>query len=200
MRSVQLLTVVVLVALAVFVGKAWGGAGRSGDVVTRVDTVAPADYQDQLRAFYMERDGLRARLEGIENRAPEVIVITDTVITPPDTVYSFVNVDSRGDLTMEVLAVTESGSVVPDSTPIRYRPALHTGIDISDCDDGWQIRGGAVTCNRARLGHLWIGPELSRSPSFSLWWKPNLRSPWEIAALYNGNGWDFNVRRGVKIW
>lgn len=200
---VRLLTVLVLVALAVFVGRAWGGAGKSGDVITRVDTVAPADYQDQLRAFYMERDGLRARLEGIESRAPEVIVITDTVVTAPDTVYSFVNVDSRGELSIEVLTraddATEVGSMLPDSTPIRYRPSLYTGIDISDCDDGFQLRAGEVLCNRSRLGHAWVGPELSRSPSVSLWWKPNYRSPWEAGVSFSGS-WNFSIRRGIQVW
>lgn len=197
--TVRALTVAVLVALAVFVGKAWGGAGRTVEVVTRVDTVAPADYQDQLRAFYLERDGLRARLEGIESRAPEMIVITDTVITPPDTVLSFINVDSRGDLTLEVLTVTESGGLVPDSTPFRYRPALYTGIDISDCDEGWQIRAGAVTCDRARLGHLWVGPELARSPGVAAWWRPSYRSQWEAGVSWSGS-WDFSLRRGVRVW
>ena len=192
MKPVQALTVAVLVALAVFVGKAWGGAGRTVEVVTRVDTVAPADYQDQLRAFYLERDGLRARLDGIESREPTVIVITDTVIQPPDTIYSFINVDDGGDLTLEVLTPAVN-------TPGMVTPSLYTGIDISDCDEGWQVRAGAVLCNRARLGHLWVGPELSRSPGFAAWWRPSYRSPWEASVAWDG-ACDFRVRRGVKIW
>ena len=179
---------VVAALVLLFFGKAWGER-REPEVVTRVDSVTPARYAETLAGMRLENDGLRARLRGIESRPPRVIVRTDTVVAPPDTVYRFVNVDSRGSLSVEVLHRADS----------VYVPELHTGSDISDCDDGWQIRDGEVLCDKARLGHLYVGPWLSTHPALAVWWTPSYRSPWEASISYSGK-WEIGVRRGLRLW
>lgn len=186
---------VVMAAVAFMAGLGVAGAGEP-DVVTRVDTILPAAYAATLRGLRMDNDGLRARLEGVEDREPEVIVRTVERVLPPDTVYRFVNVDSRGRLGIELLTRPD----VPDSLGNELRaPALYTGIDISDCDDGWQVRDGEVLCDSSQLGHLYVGPWLSRRPSVAVWWTPSYRSPWEASVGFSGS-WDFGLRRGVRAW
>lgn len=182
------LPALVLALLVLFVGKAWGERATP-EVVTRIDTVAPAEYERTVEGLRIQNEGLRARLEGVESRAPEVIVRTDTLVLPPDTVLRFVSVDSDANLTVEILTARDS----------LYAPELHTRIDVSRCDDGWQIQSGQVVCDEAQLGHLYVGPWLSRTPSVAIWWVPSFRSPWEASVSFSGS-WDFGLRRGVRIW
>jgi len=188
-RSVRLLTVVVLVALGLFVGKSWGGSRVPDVVVADTVEVAPADYQrivNDLAIANSEVTGLRARIRGLEERGPTTVYVSDSVLVT-DTVFVVVN--ERGQLTYQFATALDRPATVE----------LRTGIDVANCDDGWQIRDRQVVCNRARFGHLWVGPELSRSPGFAAWWRPSYRSPWEVSVRWDG-AWDFGVRRGVRLW
>lgn len=179
----------VLALILLFVGRAWGEGATETVTVTRVDSVVPAEYERRVEALTLERDGIRARLEAIEARPPRIITRTDTLTIPPDTVIRFVAVDSRGSLSLDLLTARDS----------LYAPELHEGIDISDCDEGYTIEAGEVTCDRAALGHLYVGPIASRRPSLALWWQPSFRSPWEAGVSYSG-AWDVWVRRGVRLF
>lgn len=190
----------IVAAILLFVGKAWGSAGAPA-VVTRIDSVPPAAYRARLAELAIDRDGLRARLEGIESRPPEVIVRTDTLIAPPDTVVRYVTVNSRGRLTYELLGQRE------DTTAL-YAPELHEGVNVSDCDEGWQIQNGDVVCDPTRLGHLYVVAGVGRYDALAgLEWEPSYRSLWEFSAgrafTYNrdaGDRWEVRIRRRVKLW
>lgn len=182
------LSVVVLALVVFFVARATAAPGEP-TIVTRVDTVTPPEYTETVERLHLENDGLRARIEGLRNVEPTVIVRTDTLVSPPDTVIRFVAVDSRGSLSVDFLT----------SRDTLYAPELHRGIDVSACDEGWTIQSGEVICDRAQLGHLYVGPWLSRDPSLALWWEPSFRSPWEAFVRFGGT-WDFGVRRGVRIF
>ena len=162
-------------------------------VVTEVDTVPPAEMVRQLEDLRLEREGWRAALEAIEARGPETITRTDTLILPPDTVYRFVRVDGAGRLSVAVL-----GRVGP-----LYAPEIHRGIDVADCDDGYALQDGAVVCDRARFGHLTVGPGVEIAgellPYVGAWWEPSYRSGWSVFVGY-GKGWRLEVRKGVRIF
>lgn len=184
-----------LLVLAASVGYAIGG-GQSPSGVVRADTVflGSADYDGRVRELVIERDGLRARLEGVTTREPEVVVLTDTVIRA-DTVLRFVTIDSRGRLSYELLARADSANV-----PL-FRPELRERVDISDCDDRWGIApDGSVTCDVPRAGHMWLAATLSRQPSLGVHWRKSYRSPWEVSASYDGARLDLAVRRSVQLW
>lgn len=188
----------VLAVLLVFVGKAWGERGGGTEFVTRVDSVPDAAYRQMVANLYLSNEGWRAQLEGIEALPPEVIVRTDTVVAPPDTVYRFVTVDGAGRLAVELL--TRRDSAV-------YAPELHAGFIITDCDEGWQIRGSTVLCNRARLGHAYLTADAGRYDALAgLDWQPSFRSPWLVsfgrAFPYDRSGdrWEFRVKRRVRLW
>lgn len=185
-RSARHFALVLVAAVAFFAGR---DTVPPPDVVTRVDTVRPVEYRRTLESLQIENDGLRARLEGVERREPERIMITDTVVLVPDTVYRFVSVDSRGRLAVELL-MGEGELRVPE---------LHTGTDISDCDEGWQIQGGETVCDRARMGHLFVTPRLARSPMIAVEWIPSHRSPWQAGIGFDGR-WQGWVGRRVQIW
>lgn len=181
---------VVVAALILFAGKAWGEAGEP-TVVTEVDTVTTERYAGLVDELRLENNGLRARIEGIETRPPEVITRTDTLYLPA-VAHGTVRIED-GSLAVEVM-VLEADSLRP-----AYRPELHQGIDVSDCDEGYSIQDGEVICDRAQLGHLYVGPWLSLKPALAVWWEPSYRSPWEAFVRYSDE-WDFGIRRGIQLW
>lgn len=173
-------------AMAIVAVSAWSReppGGRAG-----VDTVrvVPQEYRARLAELVVERDGLRARLRGLEQRTPATVYLTDSVLVT-DTVLVVVN--ERGRLTYQLA----TGFDHPAPAELR------TGIDVSGCDDGFQIRDQEVICDRPRLGHLYVGPVLSRSPALAAWWQPSYRSPWLAEISYDG-AWNVGVRRGVRLW
>lgn len=187
--------VLVLALVALFAGKAWGEAGEPTEVVkTVVRTVAPAEYTELLSELGVaDASGIRARLEGVRTVQPEVIVRTDTLIQAPDTVLRFFTIDSRGRLHLEVLHQHA------DSIDL-YTPEIQSTEPLGDCDDGLSFQDGEIRCDPARLGHLYVGPHLSRDPALSAWWTPSYRSPWEASVSYDGDRFDFGLRRGVRIF
>lgn len=184
--------VLCLCALAAFLGWGWGRktapSGGSAGVVTVV--VAPDDYESaklDASLWRGEALGLRERIRGLEERRPTTIVRTDSVLVT-DTV--FVTIDQRGRLTYQLATSLDKPAPVE----------LHTGIDVSDCDDGLQVRDRQVVCDDAQLGHMYLGVQASRHPSLTAWWTPSFRSPWQVGVAYDGERWDGYVRRGLRLW
>ena len=64
-------------------------------VITRVDTVPYASFRDSVSAIRLEAAGLRAKLAGRGVVQPRTILRTDTLVLPPDTVLSLLNVQGR---------------------------------------------------------------------------------------------------------
>ena len=187
LHAARLFAVLLVAALAFFAGR---DSVPPPEIVTRVDTVRPIEYRRTLESLQIENAGLKARLEGVERRVPErIIVVRDTVLVP-DTVIRFVSVDSRGRLAVELL--TGNGE-------LRV-PELHIGTDISNCDEGWQIQDGETVCDRARLGHLYVVPRLAREPMLGLAWTPGYRSAWQAGVGYSGRRWEGWVERRVPLW
>lgn len=185
---------VVVALILLFAGYATGQS-RYGptQIVTVRDTLASQLYAREVQRHRIAVEGWRARLEAVESRPPERIVITDTVIPAPDTVFSFVSVRD-GRVTSEALI-----RIGADSLDLRM-PELNVGSDISDCDEGFEVSANGVVCDRAALGHLWVGPVLSMEPMLSAWWRPSYRSPWEVSVGFTGTEWQFGLRRGWKLF
>lgn len=185
---------VIVAVMLLALGWAFGSKDREPQVVTVRDTVAYRIYAHRLDQARIETEGLRARLEDVEARPPRVVTHTDTLVMPPDTVIRFVGVDSRGSLSIDMLIS------VPDSNKVERAPEYHAGIDISDCDDGYAIQDGTVVCDRARLGHLYLGINVGSETWGGAWWEPSYRSPWNAYAGHTGTEWVFGLRRGWRVF
>ncbi len=183
--KVSVSNVVVAVA-ALFVGVA---LAPEPEVVTEVREVTPQALQDTLDGLRIKNEGLVAKLKGIESRPPRVILRTDTVVSLPDTVYSFVDVRG-GNLTFDLFSR-------PDSTR-----ELHQGVNIRDCDDGYQINAGVVLCNKARLGHLWLAGEFAYPlPSIGVVWRKSFSSGFEVYVGLSSAGTPvLRVRSGIRLF
>lgn len=186
----------VVAVVLVFVGKAWGSSQVDTVVRTQVDTVESGEYRAIAESYRIESEGLRARLEAVENRPPERIIRTDTVIQPPDTVLRFVTVNSRGRLAFELLLRRDS----------LYAPEIHAGVDVSDCDEGYAVQDGQVVCDQARGGHLYavVGAGV-RYANSGIEWEPSYRSLWTFRAgylfPYEGRPrWTVQASRRVQLW
>ena len=181
---------IVAALLLLAVGHAFGQRSVPVQVISVRDTLAAAAYNDRVAELRIERDGFRARLEGVEARPPTVVYVTDTLVSRPDTVIRFVQVDPRGHLNVELLTKRDS----------LYAPELHATVDVADCDDGFEVSADGVVCDRARLGHLSLAVTASQHPTLGLHWKPSYRSMWEASLGHTGNEWVFAVRRGWRLW
>ena len=181
----------ILVALAFFIGR---GTTPDPVVVTRVDTIPPTELLANLRALQIEHAGALNRLRARETVRPRVITRTDTLIPPPDTVLVAVRVDARGHAAMGIEIKADS----------LYKPELHDGIDLADCEDGgtWDA-SGEVVCDRARLGHLYAGFDITAGldgavGATGLWWQPSYRSGWNASLTLDTDG---ILKAGVrKAW
>ena len=142
---------------------------------------------ERLASERRTSDGLRARLAAIGQRQPDTVFVTDTLIPAPDTVMSFISV--RGSrLTTQWL--------IGDSL---RAPSL-TVTTVGDCDDGFEVSAAGVLCDRARLGHLWIGPLYQHTdPMLAAWWKPSYRSAWELGVGY-GTQLHVFIRYGLRLF
>lgn len=198
-RLLSALPYLVVAAVVFFVGKAFGGESEPV-VVTRVDTVTTERYASLVDELRLERDGLRARIEGLEARPPRVVTRTDTLYLPA-VAHGVVRVED-GSLTVEVM-VLEVDSLRP-----AYRPELRQEIDVSDCDEGYSIQDGEVVCDPAQLGHLYLTADAGLHDALAgLEWEPSYRSLWEIsvgrAFAYDrdeGDRWKLRIRRRVELW
>lgn len=174
------------------------------------DTAAASAYRariQELEADVGERDGvisqLSAALKAQEQRRPHSIVVYDTVIdVRRDTLILGAQQDSRGRLTIDIATPDTAGHV----------PETRAGIELSDCDDGWTIRGGAVLCDRPRLGHLSIiarggvayetaSGVLSPSLQAGIRWQPTFRSSWSAEATVDQAGIvRIGAEKQLRLW
>lgn len=163
-------------------------------VVSEIVNVTPPVMLERIAAIHIENNGLRARVRLLESRKPQRITRTDTVVTPPDTVYSGLRVNSGGRLAIATLLAV-------DSTEKR-RPELMEGIDVSDCDDGWSVQSGNVICDRT-WGHVYLMAHLSTDPGVGAYVERTFRSPWRLSVAYKpleGGRWDIALTRGIKVF
>lgn len=189
---------------------AWAGSCMAPDpppaVVGRTDTVevpSPA-LLAMIDDLELERDGLRARLEGVEERPPPVVVRSDTVLAEcPAAVITAGRTDRGGILQLGRL----------DQVPGGWSPTLERGIDLSDCDEGWSIGPGGVICDRARLGHLELygaaavayplapGSDAGVVGEAGLSWSPAFRSTLRLDFYATTRGTaGLRIRKGWRLW
>lgn len=161
-----------------------GRGEKGGPPETIYETVLPREFQAILRSYVIDTHGLRARLEGVEELAPDTVIMTDTLVAPPDTVIRFATVDF--------------GSGVIRTAPLfrrdsLYSPELRT-TSFGDCDEGLSIEGGRIVCDPAVLGHLavgiavgatrrWQDPLVEPFAGAILRWTPSYRSPWAFSLM-----------------
>ena len=199
-----------LIGVALVLSASAGWALRPDVVETITDTVIvelpPTELLDRIDELQIENEGIRARLEGRELRAPSVIYKTDTVVGSPDTVFAALRIDAGGVATIAPLIL---GS---DSIP-GYRPEIWTGIDLSDCDDGLSVTGGTIVCDKARLGHLEAFLRLTGGhpllpgtsdifqASTGLLWTPSFRSTWAVEVAIDITGRVYlGLQKSVRIF
>ena len=171
----------------------WVGVqcGPQAPPTTVVREIVPEALADSLEALRMEREGLLARIRGVEERLPETIYVTDTLVTAPDTVFRFLTVDSRGLLSYSRLTRTDS----------LYSPALVSRVRVVDCDSGYQVDERGVTCDKARLGHLWLAADINIGySSLGLLWRHTYRSNFEVYAGYSKDGPILRLSGMYPIW
>lgn len=165
------------VIVAVFLlATGWQVGARAGEPVTLVvqDTVALEELERRLEAQRIRGDGLMAALENRQARGPDTVWVTDTLVSPPDTVFEFIRLNERGNLTAS--RYTRDGEL--------YAPQVTT-YNVSDCDEGFQLEGGTVICDKARFGHLYLLTALSSSyAGAGLRWTPGYKSRWALEAMY----------------
>lgn len=145
---------VVLIALGVF---AWldgldrgvRQAERQAD--TQVIILGGQRFAERVEELELERDGLFAKLRGMELRAPQTVYRTDTLFAPPP--------DARGPVRIELEAGTLSYQefrLVADSTGgPAYRSEIREDVDIADCERA-SIGPDGVVCDRNWLGRLGV--------------------------------------------
>lgn len=204
------LSVVAALALGVLIGRC--ASQRPAYVPPTVPTVdsLPSAYWraevERLTELLAERDGLvdqlRARIRGLETRAPVVIERVDTVVdvrTVPVIVGAVADRAGRLDLLRAAPA---------DSAGMR-RPEIARAIDLSRCDDGWALDGSRVVCDTPRLGHLtafarlggaW-DPGIAPVGSVGLRWTPYYRATWAVEARATTDGRvEIAGEIGVRLW
>lgn len=169
-------------------------------VITQVvyDTIAPTALLDSVRAMRMQADGLQAKIAARSRVLPERIIVTDTFVTPPDTVLQ---------------AVTLRGTNLSIAPLIRFdsagwRPEIHR-FNVAGCDDGFSWAAGELVCDRARFGHLSpfvaFGVEREQGYAFGasvgLGWTPSNASPWVIGVELDAKGvGKLGVVREWRLW
>jgi hypothetical protein len=196
-----------VVGVAIVLSASAGWALKPGVVKTIRDTVIvelpPTELLDEIEDLAIENRGIRARLEARELRAPSVIYTTDTVVPPPDTVIVSFRVDAGGVATLAPLIRRDS----------LYAPEIWSGINLSDCDEGFSIVNGNVVCDRARLGHVEAFLRLTGGAGLSgdsgdvfgasggLQWTPSYRSGWAVQLGIDVTGRVyFGLQRGIRIF
>lgn len=204
-RAGYLIAAILLLGLG-----AWAGSCMAPDpppaVVGQTDTVeipstALLDLIDDLE---LERDGLRARLEGVEERPPRMVVRSDTVLAEcPAAVITAGRTDRGGILQLGRL----------DQVPGGWSPTLERGVDLSDCDEGWSIGPGGVSCDPARAGHLVLygaaaaayplvpGSDAGVVGEAGVSWEPSFRSTFRVDLYATTRGTaELRIRKGWRLF
>jgi hypothetical protein len=204
---VQLLLVVL--ALSIFkAGSIWARRG-AGDVP--VSTAVPlVVYEALVRHYRQETSGLRAMLAARSEVTPREVQIVEVPVPVPDTVYQFVNINSRGVATLGRLSALE----VTPQRGIEATGEILKGLDLSGCDDGITITPSSVVCDRPRFGHLyftgWVFGTVdpfspTPSPGFlgiaGLEWEPLYRSQWSgIIGVSTDGLFRMGLKKRVELW
>ena len=184
---------VIAVIAAIMVGRCSADLPPPQTITETVyKTVAPAALLARVEALQMEKDGLRAALAGRSRLKPDTVIVTDTLVMPPDTVLQLVSLDSNARLSLATLVARDT----------LWAPEIHS-FDVSRCDDGFSWAAGALVCDRARLGHLkaftsigvgYAGASFAAQAAVGLTWKSSNKSPWRADLGVNATG-----RAGLDI-
>lgn len=190
MRRVSV-TNVLAVVLALMAGLSLRTEPTPVEYATRVDTVSVSVMKDSLSAARLEESWLAGR----SSVTPRVVMRTDTLVLPPDTVLQLVNV-SGSTLSLGVLNVVDS----------LWAPELHR-YDVGACDDGWSWSSGQLVCDRARLGHLRVVGSaavlypLGATARAGVEWAPGQGSRWRVSAMVAPSGVvELGVSRGWQLF
>lgn len=171
-------TNVLVVAAALLLGRCSVNP-EPPSVITSVKEVAPKALLDSVADLRLEAEGLRNRLAGRTVLPPVVILKTDTLVSPPDTVLVALSLSGRGELSLAPLHRVDS----------LWAPEIHR-YDVSACDDGFSWAAGELVCDRPRFGHLSpfasvgaaydgaVGATVALGAS----WAPSNRSVWSVSA------------------
>lgn len=197
-----LVPAVLLLGVGLWLGSCFGPEAPANVIEGAPDTVLVNNpvLAGMLEGLEIENEGLRARLEGVQNRRPRVIVRSDTVLAQcPAVTYTAAAVDGAGSLYLGRLDRVEGG----------FRPTLRGDIDVSRCDDGFSIGPSGVTCDPAQLGHLAIYGAIQGRRSFTtgalaveaetgLTWTPSYRSTLQLHIGVTTSGSGAVILRGEK--
>ncbi len=158
--------------------------------VTQIIEVTPQELLDERLHLRQTATGLRARIRGLETRVPVVVLRTDTIISPPDTVFETVVLSAAGTLTISTLNLREQTAEVQQDIPV------------GDCDDGFVIQASGVICNKALLGHLYLfGSASSQYGIAGAYWEPSYRSTFRISAGYTTDARiELRVTKALRIF
>lgn len=172
---------VVMALLLWLAGYHFASWGTISQPSSTVSTYGVLELSERLKQERARVTGLRARLEGLESRAPDTLYIADTIVMPPDTVFETVTVRD-GTLVSSWVARLEEG----------WSPRISV-YNVRGCDEGYSLTGGTVLCDRAQAGHLYATAELeSGRAALGLAWTRSHDSPWYFTVGYDG-GWRVGV-------
>lgn len=192
----------IAVAIGFLLVGIYASPAREPVTVTRTDTIPPAAMVNEVQNLRLANHGLRAKLAGQEAVVPSTITVTDTLVTPPDTVLQLVRVE---DQTLTLAPLIKGDSL--------WAPEIHR-FDIAGCDDGFSWNAGELVCDRARLGHLALYaeagvaghpfspiPNLAYQAAVGVQWTPSFRSGWRVStALAMDGRATLTIRKGWSVW
>lgn len=194
MKSVSAAALIVVAGL-IAAAYALGRASAEPERVIVPDTVrvTPPELERRIEALEIERDGLRARLEGVYRTGPHTVVVTDTVYRELPAARCVVAARADGDGRVDVGRF--------DAVPSGWTGTIDRQVDLGRCDDGWSIGPRGYTCDPARLGHLRLLLRGTAATSgllgeAGLAWEPSYRSGTRLSLTY---GTDGAVRASVSI-
>ena len=157
------------------------------ETVTDTVIVSPDTFMKELKQIQPEGAVV----------TPRVIVRTDTLVQPPDTVLKVLRLDAAGTISSSILISADS----------LWTPELHYFQPPRNCDDGVGWSNGAVICDTARFGHLHtfvelygVYPSLSLQPKLGIYWEPSYRSVWRVSGGISTDGAFVGVSRGYRLF
>lgn len=173
--KISLSNIVVCVA-ALAIGRCSADAPER-DVVTVTDTVPSPELLARVSDLQIKTDGLTAVLKNRKALKPDTVLVTDTLVSPPDTVLQALAFSSNGMLSIAPLIKHDT----------LWAPQLQK-FDVSRCDDGFSWAAGTLVCDRSRLGHfapyttfgVSVLGEKSLYGALGLSWKRFERSTWYL--------------------
>lgn len=157
------------------------------ETVTDTVTVSPDAFVKELKQIQPEGAVV----------SPRVIVRTDTLVQPPDTVLQVLRLDGAGIISSSILVSTDS----------LWTPELHYFQPERNCDDGVGWSNGSIICDTARFGHLYTFimsdvtyPSTKLGAAIGAYWEPSYRSPWRVNLGVSTGGAFVGVSRGWRLF